>query len=86
MATWQRIGVALFWTLGLMVGGMVYQRVFKAALYPLIDPNGTFSTPAVWLEQLVPVLFVILGMGIWVWVIAGAVQDERGVDRRRVRR
>jgi hypothetical protein len=52
----------------------------------LIDPNGTFSTPAVWLEQLVPVLFVILGMGVWLWVIAGAVQDERGVDRRRVRR
>jgi len=86
MATWQRIGVALFWTLGLMVGGLVYNEVFLAELYPLVDTSGTFATPIVWLNRIVPVVLVILLLAVWVWVIAGAVQDERTVDRRRVRR
>jgi hypothetical protein len=40
----------------------------------------------VWLDNLVPIVLVILLLAVWVWVIAGAVQDERTVDRRRVRR
>jgi len=86
MATWQRIGVALFWTLGLMVGGLIYNRVFAAELFPMVDPSGTFSTPVIWLDRIVPVVLVILLLAVWAWVIAGAIQDERTVDRRRVRR
>ena len=86
MATYQRIGVAFVWTIGLAIGGLVYNRVFADALLPLVDPDGTFSTPVTWLDNLVPVILVILLLAVWVWVIAGAVQDERTVDRRRVRR
>jgi hypothetical protein len=86
MATWQRIGLALFWTIGLMMGGLVYNEVFVAELVPLVDSNSQFATPVVWLERLVPVVLVMLLLAAWLWVIAGAVQDERGVDRRRVRR
>jgi len=86
MATWQRIGVALFWTLGLMVGGLMYNEVFVSALLPIVDTSGLFGTPVVWLRRIVPVVLVILLLAVWVWVIAGAVQDERTVDRRRVRR
>jgi hypothetical protein len=86
MSTWQRIGVAMFWTLALMVGGLVYNRVFVAELLPLVDPDGTFSAPVLVLDRLVPVILVMLLLAVWVWVIAGAVQDERTVDRRRVRR
>jgi len=86
MATWQRIGVALFSTLALMVGGLVYNEVFVSELLPLVDTSGQFSTPVVWLDRLVPVVLVALLVAVWVWVIAGAVQDERTVDRRRVRR
>jgi hypothetical protein len=86
MATWQRIGVALFWTLGLMVGGLIYNRVFAAELFPMVDPSGTFSTPVIWLDRIVPVVLVVLLLAVWAWVIAGAIQDERTVDRRRVRR
>jgi len=86
MATYQRIGVAIIWTVALAVAGLLYNRVFKGALYPLVDPDGIFSTPVVWLDNLVPVVIVILLLAVWVWVIAGAVQDERTVDRRRVRR
>ena len=86
MSTWKRIGVALFSTFALMVGGLVYNEVFASNLVPLVDPSGTFSTPVVWLERLVPVILVVLLIAGWAWVIAGAVQDERTVDRRRVRR
>jgi len=86
MATYQRIGVAIIWTVGLAVGGLLYNRVFVGALLPLVDTDGPFSTPVVWLDNLVPVVLVILLLAVWVWVIAGAVQDERTVDRRRVRR
>jgi len=86
MATWQRIGVALFFTLSLMLGGLIYNEVFVANILPLVDTSGQFSTPVVWLDRLVPVILVALLVTVWVWVIAGAVQDERTVDRRRVRR
>jgi hypothetical protein len=86
MSTWQRIGLAMFWTLGLMIGGIMYQRVFVDTLMPIVDMNGKFTTPVVWLERVVPVVLVILALAVWIWVIAGAVQDERTVDRRRVRR
>jgi len=86
MSTWQRFGVALVWTIGLAVAGLLYNEVFVSELFPMIDTDGIFSTPVVWLERLVPVVIVILLLAVWVWVIAGAVQDERTVDRRRVRR
>jgi len=83
MSTWQRIGVAIFWTIGLMMGGLIYNRVFAAQLLPLVDTDGTFSTPVVWLDNLVPVLIVMMLLAVWTWVVAGAIQDERTVDRRR---
>ena len=86
MATYQRIGVAIVWTIALAMAGLIYNRVFVGALLPLVDTNGTFSTPIVWLDNIVPVVIVILLLAVWVWVIAGAVQDERTGERRRVRR
>jgi len=86
MSTWGRIRVAIFSTVALAVAGVIYTRVFAAHLLPLIDTSGTFSTPIVWLDQLAPLVIVILLLAVWAWVIAGAVQEERSVDRRRVRR
>ena len=86
MATWQRIAFALFSTVGLLLAGLIYNEVFLTEIYPLIDNSGTFSAPVVWLNRLVPIVIVTLALAVWVWVIAGAVQDERTVDRRRVRR
>jgi len=85
MGTFQRIGVALFSTLGLMIGGLLYNRLFVQELVPLIDQNGTFSQPVFILERLVPIVLLVLLFAVWTWVVAGAVQDERTVDRRRVR-
>lgn len=86
MSTWQRMAVAVFSTVALMIGGVIYQQVFAAELFPMVDPNGTFSQPVIWLDRLAPVILVMLLLAVWAWVIAGAVQDERAVDRRRVRR
>lgn len=86
MATYQRIVVAFIWTVGLAVGGLVYNRVFVDAILPLVNMDGTFSTPVAWIENLVPVILVIMLLAVWIWVIAGAIQDERTVDRRRVQR
>jgi protein-S-isoprenylcysteine O-methyltransferase Ste14 len=83
MSTWQRFGVALFSTLGLAVGGILYRQIFVNQLLPLVNPDGQFSTPVVWLDNIVPLVLVALLLAIWAWVIAGAVQDERNVDRRR---
>ena len=86
MATYQRIGVAIAWTVALALAGILYQRVFVDSLLPIVDTDGIFSTPVVWLDRLIPVVIVVLLLAVWVWVIAGAVTDERTVDRRRVRR
>jgi hypothetical protein len=85
MATWQRIGVAVFYTLGLLVGGVLYNEVFVSNLVPVVDPNGTFSTPVLILERIVPIVLLVILLAVWGWVIAGAVQDEQTVTRRRVR-
>lgn len=86
MSTWRRIGVGLFSTIALMMGGLVYNEVFVEQILPLVETGGQFGTPVVWLERIVPVVLVALLVAVWVWVIAGAVQDERAVNRRRVRR
>ena len=86
MATWQRIGYALFATTGLMIGALIYNEVFVEALLPIVPTEGTFGTPVVWLDNLVPIVLLVLLLAVWTWVVAGAVQDERRVDTRRVRR
>ena len=86
MSTWSRIRVAFIWTISLAVVGIIYANVFSAELLPIVNPDGLFSTPVIWLDRLVPLVIVTLLLAVWVWVIAGAVRDERTVDRRRVRR
>jgi hypothetical protein len=86
MSTWQRLRFAFISTIGLAMGGIIYTQVWSAVLFPMIDKDGIFSTPAIWLDRLAPLILVFLLLTVYIWVIAGAVQDERTVDRRRVRR
>jgi len=86
MATWQRIGVAMFFTIALAVGGLLYNEVFVQTLLPVVDMDGQFSQPVGLLEAIVPIVLLVLLAAVWLWVIAGAVQDERTVNTRRVRR
>jgi hypothetical protein len=86
MSTWQRLRFAFISTIAIAVGGIIYAEVWSPVLYPMVDKDGIFSTPVIWLDRLVPLVLVFLLLAVWIWVIAGAVQDERTVDRRRVRR
>jgi len=83
MSTWQRIRVAVAWTVAVMAGGIVYQRVFADNLFPLIDTSSRWARAAVVANTIGPVVLVMLLLAVWVWVVAGAIQDERTVDRRR---
>lgn len=85
MSTFQRIGVAMFSTISLMIGGLIYNEVFVAALLPVVPSSGPFSTPITWLENLVPLILVMLLLVVWAWVVIGAVEDEKTVRRSRVR-
>jgi hypothetical protein len=86
MSTVKRFGVASFYTLALAVGAIIYQRVFSETLLPIVDPAGTFSDPLFMLSRIVPIVLAVLLLASWIWVVAGAVQDETTVDRRRIRR
>lgn len=86
MSTFKRFGVALFYTLALAIGGILYNRVFVANLLPLVEESGPFSQPVFILNRIVPIVLLVILLAVWIWVIAGAVQDETTVDRRRVRR
>jgi len=85
MSTFQRIGVAMFSTISLMIGGLIYNEVFVAALLPVVPTSGPFSTPITWLENLVPLILVMLLLVVWAGVVIGAVEDEKTVRRSRIR-
>jgi hypothetical protein len=75
----------MFSTISLMIGGLIYNEVFVAALLPVVPTSGPFSTPITWLENLVPLILVMLLLVVWAWVVIGAVEDEKTVRRSRVR-
>ncbi len=80
---WHRLGVAVAYTIGLAIIGMMYGQVFSTALLPLINPDGPFSAPAFWLDAIVPMVVVVLLVVVWGWVVAGAVQEEQTIATRR---
>jgi len=80
----QRFGVAMFWTIGTAIGAIMYQQVWVNEIFPLIDKDGLFSDPAIWLDRIVPLVLVILLLAVWVWTISGAIEDERTTRRRRL--
>ena len=86
MSTFMRFGVASFYTLALAIGAVLYNRIFVSELLPLVEEGGTFSQPVFIMNRVVPVALAVVLLAVWVWVVAGAVQDEQTVDRRRVRR
>jgi hypothetical protein len=80
----QRFGVAMMWTIGTAIGAIMYQQVWVNEIFPLIDKDGLFSDPAIWLDRIVPLVLVILLLAVWVWTISGAIEEERTTRRRRL--
>ena len=86
MSTFRRFGVAMFYTFALAIGGVFYSSVFVDGLLPLVQEGGTFSQPVFIMNRIVPIALLVILLAVWIWVVAGAVQDETTVDRRRIRR
>lgn len=86
MSTWNRLRVAFKYYIGMAVAGIIYTQVFSQELLPLVPMDSQFATPVVWLDRIAPIVIGVITLAVTVWVVAGAVQDERTVDRRRVRR
>lgn len=86
MGYMQRFGFAFAATIALSIAGIIYARVFTTELAPLATEthSGPFDDPVIWMDQLIPVIIVILLLAVWLWVIAAGVQEEKTVQRRRM--
>jgi len=85
MATWQRMAIWMWVTLGCAVSGIIHYRVGVAHLYPMATEEypGPFSGPVESLEYLVPIVLVLIILGTGIWAMAGGVQEERARVRGR---
>lgn len=78
MSQWIRIGYGFGGTVGLAVLAIIWVRVYTANLAPIVEAHaGPFSYVIGWMETIVPAVIVILLLALWVWVVAGPVQNER---------
>lgn len=83
MRTFQRFGVGFGSTIALAIGAIIYWEVFMP-IFDMVADDGIFSWVAVWIDRIVPVLIVMLLLTVWLWVLAGGVQEERTARRRRI--
>jgi hypothetical protein len=80
-----RIQFALIVTIVDMTMAIIHFRVGVAFLYPLArDHPGPFSPLIGQLEAVIPLVLMLALLFVWGYVVYGAVQDERSVNRRRV--
>jgi hypothetical protein len=82
MATILRLAFASAVTIAVAVIGIVYYRVFP----PLRDMatgemSGPFTQAVTTADTLVPITLAIVLLGVWVWALAGGVQEERSKVR-----
>ena len=86
--SWRRFAYGAAGTIGLGMLAIVYYR----AATPLLEMSttgrhqGPFSQQAQWALDLTPYIIAMLLLALWIWVIVGAVQKERTVGQRVVRR
>lgn len=83
MATYLRLAFATAVTVGVSIAAIVYYRVFP----PLRDMatnefSGPFTQAVTTANTLVPITLLIILLGVWVWALAGGVQEERSRIRR----
>jgi hypothetical protein len=80
-----RVQFALIATIVDMVMAIVHYRIGVAYLYPTARNHpGPFSPLIGQLEAVIPLVLMLGLLFPWAYVVYGAVQDERSVQRRRV--
>jgi hypothetical protein len=82
-----RLRYALFATILDLAVAIVYFRVGEAQLFDIASAHqGPFSPLIGQMQAVFPVVLMLGLLFPWAYVVYGAVQTERTVDRRRVRR
>lgn len=87
--SWRRLAVAIQVWVGLAVVALLYYQIFLPKLAPMTESGGDFQGPfssvLTNLEHVVPIVCIVIGVGVLLWTIVGAVQEERARQRRVVR-
>ena len=84
MASWIRIGIAFWVSVGCAIAGIIHYRVGVEYLYPLAinDFPGPMSSSVETLQYMVPAVLSIIILGMFAWALAGGVQEEKSRVRR----
>lgn len=82
MTTWRRMSIWFQVTIAVAIATLIYYRVGQDHLFDMVtNGSGPFVSSIGLLAGVVPVALAIIELGVTVWVIAGGVQEERGVAR-----
>lgn len=84
MSVFLRFAVTFQATIAIAIGGFFYRQVFIENLLEYAPKSGPFAAPVDQLQVVVPIVLVTMLAAVWTWMIYGAIQEERRVDRRRV--
>jgi len=85
MSTFGRMAVGFYATIAVAIGGLFYNEVYVENLREFAPENGPFAAPVEYLDIIVPVVLLTILLAVWVWVLVGSVQEERAVNRQRLR-
>lgn len=88
MSQWRRFAYGAAGTIGLGVLGIIYYRIAVPffEMSTTGEHQGPFSHVAQWGLDITPYIIAILLLALWLWVAVGAVQKERTLERRVIRR
>ncbi|MDR9431626.1 MAG: hypothetical protein RI568_13135 [Natronomonas sp.] len=85
MSTFGRMAYGFYTTIAVAIGGLFYNEVYVENLRAFAPENGPFAAPVEYLDIIVPVVLLTILLAVWVWVLVGSVQEERTVNRQRLR-
>lgn len=85
MGIFRRLQVLGATIIGVGFVGVVYNELGRDLISRVKEQDGPFSGLAGQVESIVPLVLAGFLLAIVLWFIASTIQEERAVDRRRVR-
>lgn len=85
MGLFGRLKIVMVTTIGVGFLGIIFNELGRDLIQRIKDQDGPFSALAGQVETMVPLVLVLLLLGVLAWFLVSSVQEERTVDRRRVR-
>lgn len=85
MGLFGRLKIVMVTTIGVGFLGIIFNELGRDLIQRIKEQDGPFSALAGQVETMVPLVLVLLLLGVLAWFLVSSVQEERTVDRRRVR-